>query len=99
MESRDEATEAARAEAFLAAIRAYDETEARRRLEAEPGLATASVYAACAAGATDEVARRLAADAGAATAVHEGSGWAPLLYACASLLHGGDPAREQGLLR
>jgi ankyrin repeat protein len=63
-----------------------DLAEARRLLEAEPGLARASIHAAAAAGDAGAVRDFLARDAGLAVAPGGPHRWAPLLYACYSRL-------------
>jgi len=57
---------------------------ARELLKANPGLATADVYAACLTGNERRIAELLRADPAAATTPGGPRGWVPLLYLCYS---------------
>jgi hypothetical protein len=82
-----------RADAFLRAACLDYETwrpesleEARRILDADPGVSRANVWAAAAAGDARALEEMLAADPSLANAAGGPHGWPPLLYACYSRL-------------
>jgi ankyrin repeat protein len=86
-----------RAEAFVAASVERRLREAATILDAHPGIAADSVYAAAVLGDAGTVCEMLAADPSAAMAIDEVRGWPPLLYACYSPWHQIDPSRAAGL--
>jgi ankyrin repeat protein len=85
------------AEAFVAASVERRPREAATILEAHPGIAARSIYAAAVLGDSRAVREMLAADPSGAVAPDEARGWPPLLYACYSRWHHIDPSRATGL--
>jgi ankyrin repeat protein len=85
------------AEAFVAASVERRLLEAATILEARPGVAASSIYAAAVLGDARAVSEMLAAGPSAALAIDEARGWPPLLYACYSRWHQIDPGRAAGL--
>jgi ankyrin repeat protein len=85
------------AEAFVAASVERRPREAATILEAHPGIAAHSIYAAAVLGDARAVSEMLAAGPAAAMAADEAQGWPPLLYACYSRWHHIDPSRAAGL--
>lgn len=71
---------------FLAAIRSGGLKAAQDAVKRYPNLADLNVHSACALGDADAVRNHLEVRPGLVNA--EQSGWAPLLYACASPFHG-----------
>lgn len=88
----------AQAARFLAAIRDGRANAARRLLTHHPAIARANVWAASAAGNAAFVADAVARDPRLATAALPPSPRTPLLDACASPLHAGDPEISAGIL-
>jgi ankyrin repeat protein len=83
-------------EQFLVAIRGADFREARRTLAALPEMAAESLHAACAIGDSEAVAHHLDRDPSLLNAEH--GGWAPLMYACGSLLSRVSARQSAGIL-
>ncbi|MBO0692427.1 MAG: ankyrin repeat domain-containing protein, partial [Acidimicrobiaceae bacterium] len=86
-----------RTQAFLADSIEGRLRDAARLLQADPGVAGASLLAAVVLGDSDSVRAHLAADPEAALAVDDQWGWPPLLYACYSRWHQINPERGSGL--
>jgi ankyrin repeat protein len=85
------------AETFVAASVERRPREAATILEAHPGIAAHSIYAAAVLGDGRTVSEMLAADPAGAVVIDEARGWPPLLYACYSRWHHIDPARATGM--
>jgi len=85
------------AEDFVAASVERRPREAAAILEAHPGIAARSIYAAAVLGDARTLSEMLAAGPSAATATDEARGWPPLLCACYSRWHQIDPSRAAGL--
>jgi ankyrin repeat protein len=85
------------AAAFVAASVERRPREAATILDAHPGIAARSIYAAAVLGDAGTISEMLAADPAAATAIDEARGWPPLLYACYSRWHQIDPSRAAGM--
>jgi ankyrin repeat protein len=81
---------------FLSAVRNGDLTKARFELSANPDLPIESLHAACAVGDVDAVSYHLGIDPDSIRS--EESGWAPLLYACASRFHKLSPRHASATL-
>jgi ankyrin repeat protein len=90
-------TSAQLAEAFVAASVEPRLREAIMILDAHPGVAAHSIYAAAVLGEARTVRAMLAADPSAAMTTDETRGWPPLLYACYSRWHQIAPARAAGM--
>jgi ankyrin repeat protein len=86
-------------EAFVAASVERRLREAATILEAHPGIAAHSIYAAAVLGDSRTVSEMLAADPSGAVAIDEARGWPPLLYACYSRWHHIDPSRAAGMAK
>ncbi len=86
-------------ERFLRAVCRGDEAEAARLLAHNPGLADHSIHAACAAADDTAVAHWLERDPSSVSAQHAGTGWSPLLFACASRMHIASPERAAASVR
>ena len=84
-------------EAFVAASVGRRLREAAAILEAHPGIAAHSIYAAAVLGDERTVREMLAADPRGAVAIDEARGWPPLLHACYSRWHHVDPSRATGM--
>ena len=84
-------------EAFVAASVERRLREAATILEAHPGIAAHSIYAAAVLGDGRTVSEMLAADPSGAVAIDEARGWPPLLHACYSRWHHIDPSRATGM--
>jgi ankyrin repeat protein len=84
-------------EAFVAASVERRLREAATILEAHPGIAAHSIYAAAVLGDRRTVSEMLAADPSGAVAIDEARGWPPLLYACYSRWHQIDRSRATGM--
>ena len=87
------------AEAFVAASVERRLREAATILEAHPGIAAHSIYAAAVLGDGRTVSEMLAADPSGAVAIDEARGWPPLLYACYSRWHHIDPSLATGMAK
>jgi hypothetical protein len=83
--------------AFLSASVEGRMRQAGEIVHADPGIAERSLPAAAVLGDSAAVREHLAADPGSALALDDERGWPPLLYACYSRWHHGDPDRALGL--
>jgi ankyrin repeat protein len=72
---------------------------ARAVLDEHPAIAGQNVYTICACGEAARLAELLASQPGLASAPEPGTDWTPLLYLCASPLHGRSPEAAAASVR
>jgi len=88
---------AQQADALVEAACSNDVRRARVLLEADPGLARLTLFAACACGEVEAARRLIERDPEAVHRKAGPKGWEPLLYACFSRLIRADPRRAAGV--
>jgi ankyrin repeat protein len=85
-------------EEFIRSATGGGSGRAHRLLALHPGISTASLQTALVLGDAGAVERRLADHPELATRAGGPMNWEPLLYACHTCMHVGDPGRVEGLV-